>query len=71
MERLLMAVIAALILSAGWLCAQDSSDSDDSTGASDTASTGATDTSPGDVSATDVSDISPGDVSVTNTVGTT
>ena len=53
-KRLLMALIAGLIFSAGWLYAQDSSDDSDSSDAS-TASVG-TDTSPGDVSVTDVSD---------------
>ena len=63
-KRLLMALVTGLILSTGWLYAQDSSDDSDTS----TASVG-TDTSSGDVSVADVSDISPGDVSVTNTVG--
>ena len=55
-KRLLMALIAGLILSTGWLHAQDSGDSGDS---SDTSGTGTTDaTSPGDASVTDVSDVS-------------
>jgi len=62
-KSLLTALIAGLILSAGWLYAQDSGDdsgaSDDS-GTSDTSDTSTasvgTDNSPGDVSVTDVSD---------------
>jgi hypothetical protein len=57
-KRLSMALIAGLILSAGWLYGQDSSDDSD---ASDTSTASvATDTSPGDVSVTDVSNVSPG-----------
>jgi hypothetical protein len=57
-KRLSMALIAGLILSAGWLYGQDSSDDSDDSDTS-TASV-ATDTSPGDVSVTDVSNVSPG-----------
>jgi len=56
-KNLLLALIVGLILSAGWLCAQDSGDD---SGDSDTStSSDATDTSPGDVSVTDVSNVDP------------
>ena len=69
-KGLSVALIAGLILSAGWLYGQDSSDDSSDSGDSDTftASVGM-DTSPGDVSVTDVSDVSPGNdaLSVTPT----
>src|SRR6516225_9175236 len=57
-KTLLMALIAALILSAGWLDAQDSSDSSDTSSSTDTSTAAAVSdvSSPDAVSVTDVSD---------------
>jgi len=72
-KTLLMALIAALILSAGWLDAQDSSDSSDSSTSTDASSSDApseaaavSDVSPDAVSVTDVSNVGLTDESVPN-----